>query len=151
MSVITDFVTNFIQNFAPDVQVTATATPSATTAAAGQFSTVSSDPVSAPIVARSTTTTTVTVKLRKSRGPNSAVDPTSPLTILISGASGTIDSVTASVGTVINATGLGTQRAIITIMPAATGIVTAAIVSSGNIVTTTMLRHRTFATVAAVV
>jgi len=149
---ITDFLTPFTQFIAPDVQINPTATPSAITAAQGQFSTLSADPVSAPIVARATTTTTVTVKLRKSKMANSAVDATSPLTILITGASGTIDSVTPpTAGTLLNSTGIGAISATITVLPNASGIVTVAIVSSGNIVTTTVLCHRTFASSAAVV
>lgn len=148
MSTISDFITNFTQFFAPDVQVDPTAAATGITAAQGQFSTVDTSTV---MVTRATTTTTVSVKLRKSKAPNSAVDPTSPLTILIESASGTIDSVTASAGTVLNRTGVNTQFATITIEPAKTGIVTAAIVASGNVVTTTVLRHRTFATSAAVV
>ena len=152
MANILDFITPFTQFFAPDEQISPVATPSAITALQGQFSTLSDNPVSAPLVARSTTTTTVTVKLRKTKMPGSAIDTTSPLTILVSLASGTINTATPSAGTSINATGLGTQSAIITVQPdASTGIVTVPIVSSGNIVATVMLRHRTFSTSAAIV
>lgn len=151
MANITDFLTPFTQFFAPNVQINPTATPSAITALQGQFSTLSADPVSAPIVARATTTTTISVKLRKSRMAGSAIDTTSPLTILVSLASGTINTANPSAGTSVNATGLGAQRATITVQPDASGIVTVPIVSSGDIVATVMLRHRTFSTTAAVV
>ena len=148
---ITDFLTPFTQFFAPNAQISPVATPSAITALQGQFSTLSANPVSAPIVARSTTTTTVSVKLRKTKMPGSAIDTTSPLTILVSLASGTINSATPDKGALINATGLGAQHAIITVQPDDSGIVTVPIISSGNIVATVMLRHRTFSTAAAIV
>lgn len=151
MANILDFITPFTQFFAPNAQISPVATPSAITALQGQFSTLSADPVSAPLVARSTTTTTVSVKLRKTKMPGSAIDTTSPLTILVSLASGTINTATPATGVSVNATGLGTQRAIITVQPDASGIVTVPIVSSGDIVATVMLRHRTFSTAAAIV
>ncbi len=148
---ITDFLTPFTQFFAPNAQISPVATPSAITALQGQFSTLGDDALSAPIVARSTTTTTVSVKLRKTKMPGSAIDTTSPLTILVSLASGTINSATPDKGVLINATGLGAQHAIITVQPDASGIVIVPIISSGNIVATVMLRHRTFSTAAAIV
>lgn len=148
---ITDFLTPFTQFFAPNAQISPVATPSAITALQGQFSTLGADAVSAPIVARSTTTTTVSVKLRKTKMPGSAIDTTSPLTILVSLASGTINSAMPDKGALINATGLGAQHAIITVQPDASGIVIVPIISSGNIVATVMLRHRTFSTAAAIV
>jgi hypothetical protein len=95
--------------------------------------------------------TGIRVKLRKTKMPGSAIDTTSPLTILVSLASGTINSATPAMGVLINATGLGAQHAIITVQPDASGIVKVAIVSSGDIVATVMLRHRTFSTAAAIV
>ena len=148
---ITDFLTPFTQFFAPNAQISPVATPSAITALQGQFSTLSADAVSAPLVARSTTITSVSVKLRKTKMPGSAIDTTSPLTILVSLASGTINSATHALGTIINATGLGAQHAIITVQPDDSGIVIVPIISSGNIVATVMLRHRTFSTAAAIV
>lgn len=146
MSVITDFLTNFTQFFAPDVAVNPAATASATTALQGQFSTVDSSTVMA---VRATTTTTINVRLRKSRAPGSAVDTTSPLTILIdAGLGNTITAPTlASTGTLMTSIPAAASRwSQITVMPDATGKVTIAITSSADAATRVQLRHRTFAT-----
>lgn len=149
MSVITDFLTNFTQFFAPDVAIVPTAVASATTAAQGQFSTTTD---AIKIASRTSTTTTIAVKLRKSKAANSAVDATSPLTIIIAAEVG--QAVTApkaedvTVGTFVSQIGGGSQFCTITVMPDASGIVTMTIVTS-TVASTVQLRHRTFATTFA--
>jgi len=151
MSVIPDLLTQLTQFLAPDTQVSPIAAASAVTALQGQFSTVDA---ATAIAVRATTTTTINVRLRKSRAPGAAIDATSPLTILIDAGSGnTITAPTsASTGTLVTSVPADISRwAQITVIPDATGKVTIAITSSADAATKVQLRHRTFATTFATV
>jgi len=144
---ITDFLTPFTQFFAPNVQIVPTATASATTALQGQFSTVDA---TTKLATRTTTNTVISAKLRASKMPGSALDLTSPLTILIDAGSGNTVTAptTASAGTLVSVTGGGTRWAQVVVLPNASGVATITIATSAS-ESTVMLRHRTFATTFA--
>lgn len=148
MANILDFLTPFTQFFAPDVAIVPTATASATTALQGQFSTVDA---TTRLATRTATNTVISVRLRKTKMPGSAVDATSPLIILIDAGSGnTVTAPTAAAtGILVSVTGGGARWAQVVVQPDAAGVVTITIATSAN-ASTVQLRHRTFATTFAI-
>lgn len=144
LTAIYAFLQKLAVGIAPSVQLSPVAAASAITALQGQFSTVDD---STALVARSTTTTTVSAVLRKTVAAGSALDTTSPLTILIDAGSGNTVTAptTTATGTLVSVTGGGARWAQIVVMPNASGVVVIAITTSAS-ASSVQLRHRTFAT-----